>query len=158
MCKFFEAILVVALSQYVGINESGGELPSELRLRYLNTIIKNASAPEISEISDDIDENNNRDEIDKLKEADDQDNSDWFQCSANIYDNAERLAVNCTEGTAINACYNPEFAKMMKTRLIPYVVLWSGVMRSHFQIGEEIATSSVESELLLLLLNLHLQI
>lgn len=54
--------------------------------------------------------------------------------------------MNCTEGTAINACYNPDFAKILKTRLIPYVVLWSGVMRLHFQIGEEIATSSsVES-------------
>lgn len=50
--------------------------------------------------------------------------------------------MNYTEGTAINACYNPDLAKIMKTRLIPYVVLWSGVMRLHFQIGEEIATSS----------------
>lgn len=30
----------------------------------------------------------------------------------------------------------------MKTRLIPYVVFRSGVMQLHFQIGEEIATSS----------------
>lgn len=57
-------------------------------------------------------------------------------------DNAIRLAANCTTGTFINACHNPEFAKIIKTRLIPYVVLWSGVMRSHFQIGKEIATSS----------------
>lgn len=30
----------------------------------------------------------------------------------------------------------------MKIRLMPYVVLWSGIMRSHFNIGEEIVTSS----------------
>lgn len=132
---FFEAILV-ALSEYVGSNENEEELPSELRLRYLNALIKTIPAPEIS---DEINENTDRDETDKLE---DQNTSDWFQWSANIYDNALRLAMNCTEGTAINACYNPDFAKIMKTRLIPYVVLWSGVMRLHFQIGEEIATSS----------------
>lgn len=115
----------------------------QLRLQYLNNIIKTVSAPEIDEINEITD----RDEIEKLEDDDDQTNaSDWFQWSSNIYDNAIQLAMNCTEGTAINACYNPDFAKIMKTRLIPYVVLWSGVMRSHFQIGEEIATSSsVES-------------
>lgn len=136
---FFEAILVVALSEYVGSNENEEELPSESRLKYLNAIIKTFSAPEISDKLDtDSDEVNNL----NLEEDDDQNISRWFQWSANIYDNAIRLAMKCTEGTAINACYNPDFAKIMKTRLIPYVVLWSGVMRLHFKIGEEDATSS----------------
>lgn len=110
---FFEAILVVALSKYIGSNENGEELPSKLRLRYLNALIKTIPAPEIS---DEINENTDRDELETDKLEEDQNTSDWFQWSANIYDNALRLAMNCTEGTAINACYNPDFAKIMKTR------------------------------------------
>lgn len=83
----------------------------------MNALIKTILAPEIS---DEINENTDRDETDKLE---DQNISNWFQWSVNIYDNALRLAMNCIEGTAINACYNPDFTKIMKTRLIPYIVL-----------------------------------
>jgi len=138
LSTLFEAIIVVALSEYVGVNENGKELPSESRLRYLNTLIKSAIIPELSS---EIDENLFSNDTDS-SEADKKDISAWFQWSVNIYDNAKQLAINCTEGTVINACFNPEFANMMKTRLMPYVVLWSGVMRSHFNIGKEIATSS----------------
>jgi len=139
LSTLFEAIIVVALSEYVGVNENGKELPSESRLRYLNTLIKSTIIPELSS---EIDENLFSHDTDSSEEADKKDISDWFQWSANIYDNAKQLAINCTEGTVINACFNPDFANIMKTRLMPYVVLWSGVMRSHFNIGEEIATSS----------------
>lgn len=66
---FFEAILVIALSEYVGSNENGEKLPSELSLQYLNTIIKNVSAPEVS---DEI----NYYETDKPEEVNDQNISD----------------------------------------------------------------------------------
>lgn len=139
LSTLFDAILVVALSEYVDINENGKELSSESRLQYLNTIIKSVTIPELtSEMDEDLFDN----DTNNSEEADDKDIFDWFQWSANIYDNAKQLAINCTEGTIINACFNPEFASMMKTRLIPYIVLWSGVMRSHFNMGEEIATSS----------------
>lgn len=137
----------MALSQYVGSNEKGEELMSELHLQYLNTIIKCVPAPEASnEKEENLEEIENCNETHCPEEVD-QDTSDWFQWSANIYDNAQRVAVNCIEGTSINACYNPEFAAIIKTRLMPYVALWSAVMQPHFQLGGEIATStSVEAE------------
>lgn len=101
-------------------------------------MIRAVAAPDFSnEMHED-----DRNDADDWEELDDKDASDWFEWSANIYDNANKLALNCTEGTSINACFNPRFAAMIKTRLMPYVVLWSGVMRSHFNIGEEVATSS----------------
>jgi len=36
LSTLFEAIIVVALSEYVGVNENGKELLSESRSRYLN--------------------------------------------------------------------------------------------------------------------------
>lgn len=144
LCTFFEAILVVALSEYIGFNQNGKELPSESRLRYLNNIIK---CELVSEVSGKTNENFDYKEINIEEETDYQDASDWIQWSANIYDNAQHIADNCVEGTAINACYNPNFANKTKTRLMPYLALWSGVMQPHFRIGAETATStSVESE------------
>lgn len=140
LCSFFEAILVVALSEYVGCNENGDELPSESRLTYLNTIIK--GTPPMLDILNENNEDLDNNDIDDPEEANKQCASDWIQLAINIYDSAKRLADNCTEGTAINACYNPELAKIIKTRLIPYLPLWSGIMRPYFQIDEEIATSS----------------
>lgn len=143
LASFFEPILVLALSQYVGSNENEEELPSESYLRYLNNIIKCVPAPEVSK---ERDENLDCNETDCPEEVD-SNTFDWFQWSANIYDNAQRIAVNCTEGIVINACYNPDFAAVMKTRLMPYVALWSCVMQPHFQIGKEIATStSIEAK------------
>lgn len=136
LCQFFQALFIVALSQYVGCDENGEQLPSEMHLQYLNNIIK--CAPESAyEVLDDQNENLDRNETD---------NSDWFEWSAKIYDNAQQIAVNCI-GITMNACYNPDFAAEVKSRLMPYVAIWSGVMRPHFKIGEEIATStSVEGE------------
>lgn len=109
--------------------------------RYLNRLIKNVATLEfkLNEINENLGDNNNY--LDNSEEANVNDIS-WFQWSANIYENAQQLAINCTERTAINACYNPDFAKTLKTYLMPYVVLWSGIMRSYFDIGDEIATSS----------------
>ncbi|KAK4887260.1 hypothetical protein RN001_003531 [Aquatica leii] len=86
---FFEAILVVALSEFVGFNDNGEELPSELRLRYLNAIIKTVSAPEIP------DDTNYKIDTDQFEDGD-QSTSNWFQWSANIYANAKQIAMNCT--------------------------------------------------------------
>lgn len=95
-------------------------MPSELRLQYLNNIINCVSIPEIA---NETNENQDHNEVDFPEEVDIQDGSDWVQWSANMYDNAQRIAVNCTEETTIKACYNPNFAKLIKTRLIPYLVL-----------------------------------
>jgi len=42
---------------------------------------------------------------------------------------------------------NPEAAKQIRTRLLPYVPIWTGIMRPYFKRSTEIATSSsVEAE------------
>lgn len=84
--------------------------------RYLNRLIKNVATLEfkLNEINENLGDNNNY--LDNSEEANVNDIS-WFQWSANIYENAQQLAINCTEGTAINACYNPDFAKTLKTYL-----------------------------------------
>lgn len=56
------------------------------------------------------------------------------------------IATKSAKGSILNACYNPDFAKQFTKQLIPYVPLWTGIMRSHFKRGGLIATSaSVES-------------
>lgn len=145
--SFFEAILVVALSEYIGHNENGEELPSESRLRFLNNLIKGVRAPEVSNEVNESFDRNETDNVDDFEEANAQNAFDWVEWSIDIFNKAQQIAVNCTEGTAINACYNPNLAKIIKTRLMPYLVLWSGVIQSHFQTGTEIVTStSVEAE------------
>lgn len=96
-------------------------------------------------------QNQDHNEVDFSEEVDIQDASDWVQWNANIYDNVQQVVVNCTEKTAINACYNLNFTKLIKTCLVPYLVtylvLWSGVMQARFHVNTEIVTStSVEAE------------
>lgn len=114
----FEAILIVALSDYVGFHENGKQLPSESCLQYLNNLIKDI--PTHYPLHE-INENDEIDEIDGPEEINNQDASDWHEWSTNIFDKAKQLALNCTEGTTMNACYNPDFAKILKTRVMPYV-------------------------------------
>lgn len=71
----FEAILVVALSEYVGVNENGKELPSESRLKYLTTIIKYDVTPELT---NEIDENLYNTDTDGFEDDKDTSDSDWF--------------------------------------------------------------------------------
>jgi len=70
LSTLFEAIIVVVLSKYVGVNENGEELPSESRLQYLNTIIKSAVMPELSS---EIEENLFSNDTDSSEEADKKD-------------------------------------------------------------------------------------
>lgn len=59
----------------------------------------------------------------------------------------EKIAEESEYGNIINACYNPEFAKQVKTRLLPYLPVWTGIMRPYFKRSGKIATSSsVEAE------------
>lgn len=60
---------------------------------------------------------------------------------------AQKVAKNSEYGNIINACYNSDFAKQIKTRLLPYLSIWTGIMRQYFNKSGEIATSSsVEAE------------
>lgn len=63
-----------------------------------------------------------------------------------IYSNAEDIGRESKDGRIINACFNPDFARCLK-KLIPYLPLWTGIMRRYFEKSSIIATSSsVESE------------
>lgn len=140
-----ESILTLTLSEYVGSDENGEPLPSEIRRCQLDEIIKGTSLPSEVDVEIDVaDEqaDNANDVDDHLNSSD----SDWSSWSTTLLHTATQLATESKNGCTINACYNPEFAKLFKTRLIPYVPLWTGVMRGHFQRGQVIATSSsVES-------------
>ncbi|EZA46508.1 hypothetical protein X777_10887 [Ooceraea biroi] len=63
-----------------------------------------------------------------------------------LYQNAENIGRRSKNGSIINACFNPDFASCLKKQLIPYLPLWTGIMRRYFEKSSIIATSSsVES-------------
>lgn len=66
-------------------------------------------------------------------------NADWVEWSNSVL----AAAANESEhSNIINACYNPEFVKQVKTRLLPYLPIWTGIMRPYFKRSNEIASSS----------------
>lgn len=67
--------------------------------------------------------------------------SSWVEWIDFIWKSANGIA-NKSEDGNINACYNSEFAKQVKTRLLSYIPIWTGLMRPYFQNSTEIATSS----------------
>jgi len=85
LCTLLKVILVVALNEYVDVNENGEELPSESRLQHLNIIIKGTDT---SKLTSKTDENLYGNNTDNSEKADDKDAS-WFQWSASIYKNAK---------------------------------------------------------------------
>lgn len=65
----------------------------------------------------------------------------WKQWADDLYNSAERIAKTCMEGNRPNGCYNLVFALRLSKQL-PFIPLWTGIMRSHFGTGSKIATSS----------------
>lgn len=124
---FIESLLCVALSKSIGCAINGKPLESDLRMQYLNDIIKDNV--NVNNIKTFINENNDEmSENDSL--ADDVPNeelnidcTDWIEWSDSVLDSAKKIAENATYGNVINACYNPEFAEQIRTRLLPYVPL-----------------------------------
>lgn len=85
----------------------------------------------------------NENQFDEIGASD----SGWKTWSENRYEAAREIAKNSADGDTINACYNEDFAKRLKKYLLPYVALWTGVMKPIFGRGSTIATSAaVESE------------
>lgn len=71
--------------------------------------------------------------------------SSWQEWSDDVYTKANTLALESRNGNVVNAFYNPKAAEKIKS-MIKNLPLWTGIMRSHFKTGMEIATSSsVES-------------
>lgn len=140
LANFLQSILVVALSEFIGNAVNGEAVPAETRMQYLNKVIQGVTVDDIivpmEENEDDYD---GEDETPVM--------SDWHKWSEGMFKTAEDLASQSLNGNIINACYNPEFATRLKKQLLPYLPLWTGIMRSPFGIGAIIATSaSVEAE------------
>jgi len=151
---FMQSLMVVSLSKSIGYRSDGTSLISEERMCYLNNCIKgNAEIHKISETdTDNTDKDDENPEIgsflnDNSPQEEHADNSGWVGWCNTIWDSAIIIANDSQDGNVINACYNPEFARQMKSRLLPYLPIWTGVMRPHFNKSNEIASSSaVESE------------
>lgn len=102
----------------------------------IETIINNDTNEEVSEPS--INNFNNHEKNFDI--------TDWTHWSDTVLESAQKIAEKSEYGSIINACYNPKFAKQMKTRLLPYVPVSTGVMRLFFKRSGEIATSSAIEE------------
>lgn len=57
------------------------------------------------------------------------------------------IVKTCVGGSRPNGCFNPAFALRVSKQLLPFVPLWTGIMRPHFGIASTISmSSSVEAE------------
>lgn len=120
---FMESILIVALSKNIECTMDGKPLTSNERLQYLNGIIKGNN---IIETNNTCDNNNNKNSETQSFSNDNSSyeencNTSWLEWSNSIWDFAQKVAKNSEYGNIINACYNSDFAKQIKTRLLPYL-------------------------------------
>lgn len=148
---FMESLLCVTLSPNTGCTMDKKPLMSDVRMQYLNNIIKDVDINNKikTDISDDDDENPEVVSfIDDFSNHETNSNAtDWIEWSNSVLDAAKKIAEISKNGNIINACYNPEFAKQIRTRLLPYLLVWTGIMRPCFKrSGEIAASSSVEAE------------
>lgn len=139
-----ESLLAVALSEYIGFTTEGEAVPSEMRVQALTNTIKGVTFDEIknyTEKTDDIEVSEDNDA------EDDRIDTGWNAWAHSRYSNAETIGKVSKYGSVINACFNPDFAQRVKKDLLPFLPLWTNIMRRHFGRGQKIATSSsVESE------------
>lgn len=143
MQNFLKSVLIIALSEEVGQNESSDTLLlSEIHLRKVNKIIKGTN------IEDIIENALNQNEQDNFCCNDDEDIvvEGWTTWAETMFLDAQEIAHNSCNGSIINAHYNPEMAKKIKS-LINYLPLWTGIMKPYFNCGSQVVTSSfVEAE------------
>ncbi|CAL1672727.1 unnamed protein product [Lasius platythorax] len=131
--NFLRSVLVIALGEEIGLDESGALTSSEIHLRDVNNAIKGI-------IIDDSEKD--------TFHYDDEDTGqkDWLTWTKNVFLDAKKISCNSQNGNVVNAHYNPEAAKKIKS-LMNYLPLWIGIMRLHFKYDTRIATSSfVEAE------------
>lgn len=141
---FIESVLAVSLSESIGNTSDGVPVPAEIRIQALNKTIQGIPLREIEDNAEEA----NEDEVSESSDAeDDTIDTDWQMWANTIYCNAEDIGRRSKNGSIINACFNPDFARCLKKQLIPYLPLWTGIMRCYFERSSIIATfSSVESE------------
>lgn len=140
---FIKSMLAVSLSEFIGNTHDGIAVPAEICMQVLNKTIQGVTLEGENERT----EKGNEDED---SESDDPENdsitSDWNTWTDTIYSKAQEINKSKT-GRIINTCFNPDFAHRLKKHLLPYLPLWTGIMRLHFGKGSKIATSSsVEAE------------
>lgn len=144
LAYFLESVLAVALSEYLGTTKNDIVVPAQIRMEVLDRTIEGVAFTDLNaDDNEAIQDKDNASDNDILED----DTSDWKTWTNTIYATAQDIGNKSKEGTIINACFNPDFALRLKKQLIPYLPLWTGIMRLHFGIGSTIATSSsVESE------------
>lgn len=125
---FLTSMLIVILSEEIGLDESGTSLPSELHLRNINNSIKGVI------IDDFKNDTLNYDYEETVVGS-------WTTWADNIFREAQTTAHNSHGGNVVNAYYNPEAAAKIKS-LMSYLPLWTGIMRPYFKRGSPIASSS----------------
>lgn len=137
---FLESVLIVCLSEFVGYTKDGRPVQSEIRMQALDRTIQGADC---TALKDDGEPRITDDD----KENDYCSSRNWNKWATNLCDSARVIAKTCEEGSRPNGCFNPAFALRVEKQLLPFVPLWTGIMRPHFGIGSVIATSSsVEAE------------
>ncbi|EFN66884.1 120.7 kDa protein in NOF-FB transposable element, partial [Camponotus floridanus] len=142
--NFLKSVLIVTLSEEIGLDKSGAFLSSEIHLRDVNNVIKGTVIDDI-EKDDDCDDIENED-YDEINDDEEILASDWTTLAENLFLDAQEITRNSRNGSIVNAYYNPEAARKIKF-LITYLPLWTGIMRSYFKRGSQIASSSfVEAE------------
>lgn len=158
LSSFIEAILAVALSESIGSTRNGENVPAQACMEVLNNAIEGTAFVEtqVNEYLDTdsdgirtpVDYSDNNRNIDENYETGNSGTAtDWKSWSSKLYASAECISRDSKSGKVINGCYNPQFAQYLRKQLLPYLPLWTGVMRPHFGRGSTIATSSaVEGE------------
>jgi len=146
---FMESVLSVALSKSIGCTTNGNKLMSDVRMQYLNNKIKDNS--NIHNILETVENNNENPESESLSDDfskyETDHNTNWMKWSISVLNSSKKIAEDSKDGSIINACYNPDFAEQVRIRLLPYLPIWTGVMRPFFKRSGEIAASSfVEAE------------
>lgn len=141
---FMESLLSVALSKSIGYTTNGNMLMSEIRMQYINNIIKGSK--NYKDILDTIENNDENPESktfsDDFSEYEADNNTDWVKWSITVLNSSKIIAEDSKDGSIINAYYNPDFAEQVKKRLLPYLPIWTSVMRPFFKRSGEIAASS----------------
>lgn len=132
--NFLQSVLIVALSEEIGLDLSDTLLSSEIHLREVNNVIKGVAIDDIE--TDDYNYNDDEEIV----------AGGWTTLAESLFSNAQEIARNSRNGSTANAYYNPEAARKIKS-LMTYLPLWTSIMRPHFKCGSLIASSSfVEAE------------
>lgn len=113
--NFIKSILVIALSEEIGLDENETLLQSEVHLRCVNNAIKGTIIDDYIEEENNEEENNDYDEIIA---------GSWKIWTEKVFTQAQEIANNSNNGSAANAYFNVEAAKKIKN-LIHYLPLWT---------------------------------